>query len=522
MSQRELAANEGGYTVDTADAMWSIATGLDIRENAAAAIDYKHVECVNTGLGIRIIQALGTMFTEPDQSWMWIDSEDLEGEPIEDVEQLMTDVRGAGKFGNAVTELDMLSCMVESGFLHLYYKGDQIKYNVVTPNNVTIKFGSKLVYEDDNGDKTPSWVDYSDIDDASAVIIRTADKKGDYDSSPDESQYLAYVGCCEDRPEGRYVIYRAREPWPIPEVGDKNIDYEHMEGGVACNPLTWLRHHGTDAERQLVTTEYPIVLWRGGHRILSDEWPPITTSLYEDCLELEIGWSRVLRYAMSGARGQDVFKLASSNTRMPKSLDVIALDDNDDYMKTGWPASNSKDASSVLSIITEQTAGGFNVPGYMVIGTLSGMNPPSGISLAIQTAPLVSFRKRRQSLNQDASHRLFEIERAMLVQRYPSEAGGLLTPTIKQRWNPGEWRMPASDLEDTQATTAKLDAGLVDQVHAVKREHRLATDNEAEALIEQMSERDPGYTGGAAPPKQSFGFGGQQPEEPEPDEDDEE
>jgi hypothetical protein len=88
--------------------------------------------------------------------------------------------------------------------------------------------------------------------------------------------------------------------------------------------------------------------------------------------------------------------------------------------------------------------------------------------------------------------RIWEIERALLVQGR-QEARGLLTSDVEQRWDPGSWRMPSSELENLQAQKEALDQGLDDQVMAVKRRHRLKTDSDSEDLIEKMKERDPGY-----------------------------
>jgi hypothetical protein len=507
--EKEPLNPDANYSDSSTQWAWTIRSGnplnanaigrqLRLRDDAAMAIDAGHVEAINTGIGIRIIQTLGTLHTEPDAVFQFV----AKGtdDTVDDVEDLMSEVRQAGSFQRYATEMDLLSCMVESAWLHIYYKGNELRYDALPPSAVWIKYGSKIVYVDRDGNETRSWVDYrsGDLDDASAIIIQLAASKGDYDSSPDKQQYLAYVGCCDDFPEGRYVIYRAREPWPIPDGNTReeqdDIEYDHMEGNPSerCNPLTWLRHHGTDKERELVTTEYPLVLWRGGHRVFTSDFPPITTSLYEECIELEMGWSRVLRYALAGAQGVNLLKLADGEIRVPKSLENILIGERDEYQKTGWPASNAKDASDVMAVITEQAGLGFNCPGYQIVGHLAGNKEWSGIALAIQTAPLTSFRSKRHAINDDAMTRVWEIERALLVQGR-KEARGLLTGDVEQRWDPGSWRMPGSELEDLQAQKEALDQGLDDQVMAVKRRHRLKTDSESEELIEKMKERDPGY-----------------------------
>jgi len=477
---------------------------LDIRELEAAAIDYRHVEVINTGLGSRIVSAIGTLGTEVDQAWQYVDT--TSDTDVDDVQDLIDTVRKYGDFSRALVELDRMSVMVESSWLHIYYKGDQIEYDVVRPSNMFVKFGHKLVYKDENGDESPSFVDNTKIEDASAVIIRSrvCDDGFDY-SGGGTNQYQAYVGACVDFEDGRYVVYRSKDPWPIPRPGDLSIEYEHKIKDKVCNPFTWLLHYGDDNERACVSTEYPVILWSGGQQFVRDGWPAISTGLYENSLELEIAWSRILRYALSGARGQDVFNIA--NGRMPHSLECFDLEPGDSYQHTGWASSNSRDAAGVLQIITEQVSGSFSVPGYWVIGSLSGMNPASGISLAIQTAPLISFRNHRYNLNKGQMARVFDIERMLLLLNYKKDAGGLLSPNIKQKWNAGTWKMPTTDLEDAQATTARLDNGTWDLVEGVRHTHRLSTDSEAEQKIEEMRERDPGYAGGAVPAPTGSKFG---------------
>jgi hypothetical protein len=481
----------------------SVHNGIEyyMRSEVSDAIDLKHIEVIDTGIGIRIVQALGNLLNQPDQYWLYTDQDDTDAEQIEDVEALMNEVREIGSYNTIATELDLLSCMVESGILHIYLRDKQLRYDVVLPCNIWLKYGRNIKYEIDIKDpkKTKeTFVDYREIEDASCVIIQTASDGGDFDGSPDENQYVAYVGCCTDYPDGRYIVYHANDPWPLPDVGDKNaIEYEHKVGSEVANPLTWMRHHGTPDQQAVVTTEYPIVLWRGGHQMISDDRIPITTSLYEDSVELEIGWSRLARAALCGARGRDLIRVGDM-LKLPQSLDQPVIDKEGDLIPIGWPASHAKDGASVFQIITEQVAGGFNVPGYMVLGQLSGMNPASGVALAIQSAPLIAFRNRRHKLNRDAMRRMFDIERAMLVMEHP-EAQKLLGPNIRQKWDPGTWKPPVAEIEEMQAINLDLDTGTTDIVAAVKRRHRLATDQEAEALIALWRERDPQYQFGKAP-----------------------
>lgn len=463
-----------------------------VRSEVSDAVELGHIEVIDTGIGIRIVQALGNLLNQPDQYWLYTNKDDDDAEQIEDVEALMNEVREVGGYNTIATELDLLSCMVESGILHIYLRDKQLKYDVVLPCNVWMKYGRNIKIENEDGTTTDAFVDYKEIDDASCVIIQTASDGGDYDGAPDENQYVAYVGCCTDHLEGRYVMYHSNSPWPIPDVGDNAVDYEHEIKGQHANPLTWMRHHGTPEQQAVATTEYPIVLWRGGHQMISDDRIPITTSLYDDSVELEIGWSRLARAALLGARGRDLIKMGEDSFKVPQSLDLPVIGEKDSFEQIGWPASHAESGARVFQIITEQVACGFNVPGYMVLGQLSGMNPASGVALAIQSTPLIAFRNRRHKLNRDAMRRQFDIERAMLCMEH-KEAQKLLKPDVKQKWDPGNWKMPTDELDEQQAITQGLDNKTIDLVAAVKRKHRLATDSEAEAFIEMMQERDPEY-----------------------------
>lgn len=505
---------------DLSDTIVSAWKGVEyyIRSEVSDAIDLGHVEKVDTGIGIRIVQTLANLLNQPDQYWLYTDPEDEDNQQIEDVQALIAKVRERGGYNTVSIEMDLCSCMVESAILHMYYSGRELQYDLVIPSNIWLKYGRNLEIEYDDGTTDTAWVNTTKIEDASAVIIQTGADGGDFDGSPDENQYLAYVGACRGQEEGRFVVYRAREPWPIPDIGDTDaIIKEHDVNGTICNPLTYMRHHGTDgngANKELVTTEYPIMLWRGGHQMISDDRIPITTSLYENSVELEIGWSRVLRAALNGARGRDLITLAEGHTKVPASLEAPVMVEGDTLEQIGWPASNAKDATDVMQIITAQTAGGHHVPGYVVLDQIGGVSPSSGVALAIQTQPLIGFRNYRRRLNEQAMARQFDIERAMLVMEYP-EAAAVLTPDVVQNWDPGTWRPPTTDAEESQAINASLDNGTMDIVAAVRQKHRLATDEEAEALIAMWRERDPQYEFGKDQEPEG------EPDQPQPEKDEE-
>jgi hypothetical protein len=470
------------------------------------AIDVGMIENIDTGTGIKVIQTLATLSTQQDQSWTWVDKTAPKQENIYDVSQLVGEVRERGGFATAFTELDMAACMVESALFHIYYDGDLITYDVVTRDKVWIYFGRSIELRAEGEQPKSKNVDFRKLEDASAVIVLIAtgsdDESMTKSMTPEFNRYMAYVGSCTDFEDGRFVTYEARKPWPIPEpypqdrgsIREKGaILYEHMIDGKPCNPLSWLQNHGTPEERDLVTTEYPFVIWRAGHRAISNSIMPITTSLYESCIEIEIAMSRLLKAALDGARGMQVISLSKSNSKLPTNLDIPVISEGDSITQNGWPAGHAQSGIDVLLKITEQTVGSFNVPGYAVIGQLGGMNPQSGVALMIQTQPLITFRNRRISLNRDGARRIWEIERALLALGYPSETRGLLNPSIVQQWDPGRWELPEPKLEKVQGVTQAMDARLEDYVGAIQEWHGLPTEAAALELIDRMKARDPEF-----------------------------
>jgi hypothetical protein len=500
------------------------------RSAVSNAIDVGMIENIDTGTGIKVVHALATLTTQKDQSWVWVDDKAANKENIDDVSQLVGEVRERGGFALAMTELDMCACMVESALLHIYYDGDLITYDVITPDKVWIYFGRSIELRAEGEKPKSKNVDFKKLEDASAVIVLVAagsdDQSQTKSMSPELNRYMAYVGSCTDYEDGRFVTYEACTPWPIPDSSvtrDSGILYEHEIAGKPCNPLSWLQNHGSPEERDLVTTEYPFAIWRAGHRAISNSILPVTTSLYESCLEIEIAMSRLLKAALDGARGMQVISIGKSNAKLPSNLDIPVISEGDSITQNGWPAAHAQAGIDVVLKITEQTVGSYSVPGYAVIGQLGGMNPQSGVALMIQTQPLLTFRDLRVVMNRDSARRIWEIERALLALGYPSETRGLLSPSIVQQWDPGTWSIPETTIERVDGITKAMDSRLEDYVGAIQSWHNLPTESDALDLIERMKARDPGFdteaqTAAPAAP----GMKAQEPEEPVEEEEEEE
>lgn len=496
------------------------------RGEVHAAIDAKFIEAVNTGTGRKIMKALGCLNNAPDANWSYVDSEkkDKNGKQveIEEVGTLLAEVREQGNFGQHFESLDYGASSLELCYLHVSSKGYDLNYDVVTPEYIWVICGDYVTsYMEGAPRPIKRSPDRTDINDASAVIIQL----GGTSSSSDDKTYQAYVGGCEGCEDGRLVTYQAQEHWPIPEKDDANKghkvleEYTWQDGGTPCNPLTYMLRHGRDEEKKLVHSEYPIIPWRGGHRTIETTTTPITTGIYNATLEIELAWSRLLKYSMDNARGKDIFGYditkGSPGTGLPQSLEVIVLREGMTYDKVFGGATEIQALLQVVDRLTNAVASSYHVPVFLV-DTMQATNA-SGISLAIQSQPLIQYRGRKYNINKDAAQDIFNAERALLVINFGmSEVG--IAPTIKQRWDPGTWTPPRDEMTRINEIVAAREAELIDHPEAVRMHHELPTIAEAEALIETMTERDEDYGG---KPEEENPFGGfAKPPEPEQDEED--
>lgn len=449
-----------------------------LRSEEAAKID-TIVEAVNTGTASRLIKAIASLANAEDQSWRLIDPDEND---VEDAERLLQLVRERGGFQTALESLDVSASTLETSFMHIRAKGYEIQYDVVTPDYIWFVFGGDVTsYIDwDGKDPINRPTDRSDINDASAVIIQVG-------SDSNSKTFLAYVGGTEDMPDGRMVTFSGQKPWPIPKVNEKSVLEEYRVGETECNPLTFMMNHGDENQKQLVKSEYPIVKWRGGHRNIDTGETPITTSIYEDAIEIELAWSLLLRYSTQSARGIDVFTHGPNGQALPKSLEVVVLQEGQTYNKI-WGGSGEVQAYlMVVKTLVEQIAAGRSVPAFLV-STGSEATPASGISLAIQSQPLIQFRAKRYELNKPNAAAIFDIERALISYIFGSEGTDLMSPSIVQKWDCGTWTPPQDERERVATIIEARDGGLVDNVGAQRIYGGHSNDAEAISMIETMQE----------------------------------
>lgn len=448
-----------------------------IRSEEAAKID-TIVEAVNTGTASRLIRAIASLANAEDQSWRLIDTD--EGD-TEDAELLLKLVRERGGFNTALDSLDVSASTLETSFLHIRAKGYDIKYDVVTPDYIWIVYGGNVTsYIDwDGKDPVSHQADRSDLNDASAIIIQTG-------SSENSKTFVAYVGGAEDEPDGRRVTFRSEKPWPIPNKGSVGIIDEYKFQENTCNPLTYMLNHGDDRQKLLVKCEYPIVKWRGGHRNIETGDTPITTSIYEDAIEIELAWSLLLRYATQSARGIDVFTHSeSSGQALSKSLEIVVLQAGQTYNKI-WGGSGEVQAYlQVVKTLVEQIAAGRSVPAFL-ISTGSEATPASGISLAIQSQPLIQFRSKRYELNKPNASSIFDIERALISYIYGADGTEMMSPTITQKWDCGTWTPPQDERNRVASIVEARDGGLIDSVESIRLYGNHSSDADSKSVIDSM------------------------------------
>jgi len=460
-----------------------------VRGDVATAINNGFYETVSTGFCSSVVRAHATLFNADDQQWNWTTGEGDAEKKSDDVSAIITEHRHNGQFSNVMEGIDSVASNVESCFLHMYFQGVDLHYDVVYPQDIYF-MPCQTITEKVDGKEINRAANLSDIEDYAGIVIRlaSAGSKGDYDSSADQDQFLAYVGRSEENPLGRRVIYQARDWKSLPEPGSKNIIEENdSDAGKRCNPLSRLVH-----DQSYGRYEYPIVPIRGGHMAVSKDVRPISTSLYMSSLELDLNWSKILKETSFGVGGAKVLTI-KQGLPIPDSLDTMVLHDGD-FKNVSSPASMQH--VEMHQSVVKAVSGGFSVPGWQIIGQLPNMStPPSGVSLMIESQSMLNFRKHKIRVNQDSVAKIYELEKALLIE------GGVLGKNgserqfegVRQEWKPGTINIPKDETTRIAEIKAALDAELIDLTEAIKLYHKLDTDEQAQELYDKYSERDDQY-----------------------------
>lgn len=467
-------SNTGNYThgrYDRPEVRARIETGIEL--------------AMNLGIGHKLAEARATLFNQPAMT-MSVDNEQAQ--------EWLSAIRDAGALQLALERADYMACGIGSAAVHVYWKGEQLEYRELTPDQVWIIHGRSVI---DGKIRRPS--DKRDLDDAYAVIIDITTDASLYDATHD---YLAYIGRCTEHPDGRMVHYRANHYYQIPAVDVKRdpYTYEYTRDNKPCNPLSY----ALNRDDSLPIVEYPLFVIDGGMVKSPKTCMPWTPSLMDNAIELELAWSQMLKYGLQAARGKDIVHLDSTASGLlPINLDMPVLKTGQKYEHIEGTVQAG--AIEMMRAVVVQMSSGYSVPSYLVI---SEGAPESGVALAIRTRPLIDNRRSRVKLNDGSIRRLYDLERVLSTERYGT-AGTPLKDGYVHTWNPGDWHPPQDALTEIQSNQAAEDAGYIDHVEAVRRFHRFATIQQAEELIEQQTERENGL-------KENGSYGAQQEQQQSP------
>ena len=438
------------------------------KQRVSEQIGNGEYEKVVTGLGRRIVSSMANLFSNKTQKWEYLrGDEKLDPEELETLQYY----RQAGNFQQSLIVSDWISCALKSSLLMPIWSGNQFVYQPIAPQCVHFKFGDTVI----DGDVERGFR-YNDIRDASVVVIDLGNVTNS-DTGSTNNQYLAIFGKSKKYPLGRHVTYVASDwqGWPSEQTEQDWV----TKSGELANPLTWVSETTGD-----FNIEYPLVIFLGDMS-LGNEILPTSTTLYENCLEIDTSVSNILRYSMQSAHGNRVLT-NEGNQPLPRCLDgAIGLAKGQTYDLKSLPISNAQGALQNVQIIGRSIAEGYSVPGYMVFAE-SIVTPESGVALMIRTQPLIELRDNRIGLNNESVSKIFDIERALHFA-YTNEK---LLDGVTQQWDPGRWIMPEDQTVKGDRLKKNLDNKAISYVRYIRDMHDLATDDDAVAYIETMQEQD--------------------------------
>lgn len=440
-----------------------------VKGNVGEAIDQGLYEVVTSGVGNKVITALANLFNQPTQSWTFLSGDTA----AEDAAELINRHRLAGGFDTTMVNSDSLSCAVNTSFVLVDWIGGHLKYRLVSPTAVNAIFHETI---EDNG--VERGVDYSELEDATAIVIRLADS---IDVDPGKSQYLAIFGRSEVYPFGRWVTYRASRWDNIPEPDEDGVDYR-LPSGELANPLSWLAAQNPD----MGVPEYPLIRLDGGLSRVTNAFAETTLSLFQNMLEIDLAYSRILKDALIAARGTVIIKNPSGDPLPRTAEGPIALSGDQDMTFDGQSAGEAVSALDVLQGLVVAVGGGYSVPDYQLVPDAQTLTASSGVALLIRTKPLIGFRDYRIQVNTLQVERLWAIEKGMIEVFTDDQS----LRDIEQVWDSGELEIPEDLTERTERLQKQQAAGYKSYLMALQEDNGLATIDEAKALAEQIAEQN--------------------------------
>lgn len=438
-------------------------------------VDAGMVGAVSMGYGNKIVSSLATLFTEPNQKFtLRHDSID----DLEDAEELLNKKRRLGGFQTALVKADRQSCQIGSSLVFISHTGNRMKYQQVSPASIRAYWADSII--DEGGERA---VDRKDLEDASVIVIRL--NQVDYVTW----NYLAIFGESEIYENGRWVQYQSSsESTAVPDFGDPGI-HEFTINKKPANPLTFWAKQNPDLD----LPEYPLSVIVGGTTD-SDEAMPTTSSLYEDCKEVDVAGSHLMSTSQEAARGTRAIERSemAKNQPLPKSTGGdVALMPGQTMVDVPHHGENSKHAMEVLKELMKANGSGYSVPDYLVVSEDHLLDASSGVALAVKTMPLQKFRQFRADENQLFVSKIFDIEKSYISMfAEPSEKSAATTLMgCGQSWEPGSILLPENKMEEAQRIIALKKEGVLDEITAIQEYYKLSTEEEAKEVYQAMKER---------------------------------
>ena len=482
----------------------------------AAMIAIGAYEALTSGFYQQIVGARATLFNSKTQSWDWVQEVGEEKKTDEKHAELIRAHRKAGDFEQHMSDADKVSCAIESGPMMTSYKAGHLSYDAFSPVCLNAVWPDSIT--DDGEARAPSQ---REIEDAYCIVIQMGANNTSTTSDIENQSYLAIFARSVEYPYGRHVEYNAQSWDRIPRLGtDPNAIEWTWDGSgdpdpkKIANPLSY--YAATNDNK--LGVEYPVIVLRGGLQIsgMSDTITPLSASLYENSVEIDVAISRLIKDALNSARGKDVFS-DPEGEGLPRSFEaVVPLARGQSMQVMGIPASNAKEAMEVVKDGSRSIAGGFSVPGYMVISEPGGQ-PESGYAIALRTTSLVKDREQRIKLNNHQVERQYAIEQGLLAVH----ADIAVAEGTEQIWNPGRYIVPQNQKEKTENISLALEKQLTSYVRAIRDYYDLPDDAAAKKMIEKIQKDNEEYPAPGSQQKSPLAAIGLTPRAPKQQEDEE-
>jgi hypothetical protein len=439
----------------------------------------RQIEVISVNLGIKIVNAYATLFSEQTQNFSLISPTNVD---TSEVMEYLYKMRCEEQYQSNLVSADIRSVQCGSSLMFTEFVDGRLKHRVLPPGRVKIFFKNAIEV-----DGKPQATDYTKIDDASCFILNTGSIDGI------NNRYVAIYGRSDQYKLGRYVIYTSdSDGKDVPDVGSDNaIDW--MINGEVANPLSWYASQHSDME----IPEYPVSIFYGGTVNDDDSILPMSNSLMLDSLECDIAASHIRGAAAKCAEGTRVFTKSDkgSGSTIPKSLhgNVILeygqkledLSTDIEAVEKSWKTLKDQ----MVSI-----ASAYLVPDFMISSEDHTVEASSGIALKVRNKPLLKIRNSRIKKNSPSVYRMFEIDKALIAISGDGEERiiNLLTQ-CEQKWQAGDIIDPENAVEKSTVITRLYELGLIDTVEALRRENNLGSEDDAIKLYEKIKRRSEEY-----------------------------